>query len=271
MKKQTAPSAVKKATPSTIIVEDRRGSALVTKLERVWRMLRALHPEIPTAVIAVYSVPTRRPHQNGGVLLGHFSAASWLRRPGGKGHEIGINPHLFGNAKQVLITLLHEAAHAALHGDSNNGKTHSAGCSLTDPLYHRTEFRDLCKKWGIKCTSRNRRYGFCDTAWPKNKPPTRYVPVLRYLEENIPVGVRGLPRRARERQTHLLPLRCQCDDRSRVIFTKHLVVETGSAIRCDRCKALFQPSGSTSVVSQRVIRRETDNTANSSINRGCTD
>ena len=224
---------------STIIVEDQRGSALTARIERVWHMLRDLHAAIPPAVITLYALPTRRPRQNNGVLFGHFSPAVWLPGPNGQGHEVGVNPTLFGNAKDVLGSLLHEAAHAVLQNDANNGKTHNAGCALHDSFYHRTEFRDLCQRWGLECRFRNRRYGFCDSRWPNDQPPRQYGPVLRYIERNIPAGVRPSARPDKNRQTHLLPLRCKCADPNRVCYVRR-VAENQCGIRCDHCGALFK-------------------------------
>lgn len=139
--------------PSTIIVEDPRGSKLIAKLERTWHMLRSINSAIPPVVMTLYPLPMRRPRQNNGVLHGHFSGASWLPPSGtGVSHEVGINPNLFGNAEEVLGTLLHEAVHAALHSELGN----------RDYRYHPARFRDLCTEW---------RYGFSVTRWPKDGPP----------------------------------------------------------------------------------------------------
>lgn len=238
---------------STIVVEERRGSRLTASLERVWHMLRELHPEIPPAVMTLYPVPTRRPAQNNGVLTGHFSPAAWLAPTAdGQSHEVGINPLLFGNAEHVLSTLLHEAAHATLHGQVHN----------RDFRYHPAEFRDICQQWGLECQFHNRRYGFCITRWPKNQPPSKYGRVLRYIDKNIPAGVPTLVRHENQRQTHLLALRCKCQDSGRVIYVRRVLATTPTGILCERCKAFFRapkapsfPAASKLIVSARSPAR----------------
>ena len=74
---------------------ENRASCATDCLERVWDLLRELHPEIPPAIMLIYAQHTRKPRQNGGVMLGHFSGTVW-RAPGPKKrHEVGLSPSFF--------------------------------------------------------------------------------------------------------------------------------------------------------------------------------
>jgi hypothetical protein len=196
-------------------------------------MLRDLHPKIPPAVILVYSWHTRRPHQKGGILRGHFARQTWRARGPKKRHEIGISPYLFSEPKDVLNVLLHEAAHATLFEEDPKGEFHVAGCSPGDPFYHRTEFRDLCLKWGLHCSFRNKRYGFCDTEWPDSEVSRMYKPAMEILKRDLPLGVQIDHHEPSRRQ--LFRLVCRCE---RSICARLPVVEEGG-IRCALCGGEF--------------------------------
>jgi hypothetical protein len=213
---------------------DNRASQATSCLERAWAILRDLHPEIPPAVMLVYSQQTRKPHQKGGVLRGHFARQTW-RAPGPKRrHEIGVSPYLFNSPKDVLNVLLHEAAHATLFEQDPRGKVHLAGCTPDDPFYHRSEFRDLCTKWGLECKFRNKRYGFCDTAWPANRVNRTYRLALEVLK-GLPLGANIDP--AVHAQPQLFRLQCGC---KRSLYARLAVAEEGG-IMCTFCGREFKP------------------------------
>jgi hypothetical protein len=216
-----------------------RSSQAAACLERVWEMLRGIRPEIPAAVLLVYAHQTRKPRQNGGVLLGHFTRHVW-RAPGPKKrHEVGVSPYLFDEPKEMLNTLLHEAAHAALFERDPLCRHHRGGCSITDPFYHRTEFRDLCRQWGLACEFLNNRYGHCLTTWPGGRVAEEYMGALDVLKNELPLGVKADP--SHHGKPQLFRMRCGCSDQSRSVYVRLPVALAGQII-CRSCGREFRPA-----------------------------
>lgn len=102
------------------------GSDLVAALERAWQAIRTQHADIPDAVIVVASGSGGRK----GLKLGHFARSRWEVQ-GESIHEVLIGGEgLSRGARDVLATLLHEAAHglAAARGikdTSGEGRVHN--------------------------------------------------------------------------------------------------------------------------------------------------
>jgi hypothetical protein len=231
---------------------ENRASCATDCLERVWDLLRELHPEIPPAIMLIYAQHTRKPRQNGGVMLGHFSGTVW-RAPGPKKrHEVGLSPYLFHKPNEVLQTLLHEAAHAALYESDPRCKLHRAGCSPNDPYYHRTIFRDLCQKWGLECKFLNRRYGYCVTKWPCDRVPELYRAARAELKENLPLGVKEDPPQRTAPQ--VFRLRCQCAE-GRSVYARLPVARFGG-ISCKFCGKEFKPVKDLAPLSTTTARQE---------------
>src|SRR5580658_6755876 len=79
---------------------------LVTALDRTWAAIMARHPDVPAVVIALGS------GSGGGRLkLGHFAPDRW-QRGAGRVPELFVGGEgLAKGARDVLGTVLHEAAH----------------------------------------------------------------------------------------------------------------------------------------------------------------
>jgi hypothetical protein len=154
-----------------------RGSKATKCLERAWRMIRRLEPCLPPVVIVIMATGRRG-------RMGHFSSCVWRVAKRNSGHEVAINPALFERHEDLLVTLLHEAAHALLFEWGLNG-----GCG-SDGYYHREEFRNVCRKLGLEAGFSNNRYGWNKTRWPERGVPGQYQPVLRFLRREVPLGLR---------------------------------------------------------------------------------
>jgi len=90
--------------------QDAVGGELVRALEACWAEIRAQHPDVPTTVL-ITGAGTLGPR--GGVRLGHFAASRW--RVDGRASLGAVfvgGEGLTRGARDVLATLLHEAAHA---------------------------------------------------------------------------------------------------------------------------------------------------------------
>jgi hypothetical protein len=118
-------------------------------------------------------------------IQGHFAPCAWRAGTDKQGHELAIAPHLFDTPKELLGTLLHEAAHGLLFEWGLNG-----GCG-PDGYYHREEFRNVGRKLGLTCEFSNRRYGWNMTCWPNNTVPGRYRAIAALLRRDLPWGKRG--------------------------------------------------------------------------------
>lgn len=207
-----------------------RASSAVGALEAAWKALQKLWPEIPPAVLTFVDASSRsRRH-------GYFARSTWKKRRGAA-HEVAISPKLIGHPKDLLATMLHEAAHAVLHEAGRNGGLGSSR------YYHTKEFRDQCQRFGLKCEFLNTRYGWTLTSWPKSRVPVRYRTIRARLRRNLPAGTGGhVPVKAIGRPLPLTGhtmLVCGCDGGNRTIYVKKSVLEKGG-VMCSFCGQAFE-------------------------------
>ena len=209
-----------------------RGSTAVQVLEAAWDNLRDIESTIPPAVLTLVDIRSR------GRVRGYFAWSVWKKRRG-QAHEIAISPKLIGHPKELLATMLHEAAHAVLFEAGLQGGIGAGG------YYHRKEFRDQFQKFGLECEFLNTRYGFTITRWPSQIVPQRFRPVVDLLRSGLPAGTgsqppmkvngRGLPK------TGHTMLACGCDDGTRTVYVKKSVLDAGG-IFCTFCQQAFVAS-----------------------------
>jgi hypothetical protein len=188
----------------------KQSSHLLEVLEEAWSDLRDLIAGLPPAVLLVLSAREYR-------RRGHFAREAWRkRREEELLHEVAVHPGMFEAPDDLLITILHEAAHALLWESRKDGDQHCCGVSLSG-YYHRREFRDAAVALGLKVHFLNRRYGFCVTTWPAAGVPDRYRAVLAALARFAVVATQQLPRHAApagvKRQVPWLLVRCACSPR----------------------------------------------------------
>ncbi len=207
-----------------------RGSTSLRVLESAWELLRDIEPSIPQAVLTLVDARSRRR------LHGYFAWSVWKKRRG-QAHEIGISPELLGHPKELLATMLHEAAHAALHESGMQGGIGKGG------YYHLKSFRDQCLSYGLACEFLNTRYGFTITKWPRKNVPKKYQPVIDLLRARLPAGIGSQPpREAKGRnlpQTGHTMLICGCEDGTRTIYVKKSVLTAGGVF-CSFCQKEFE-------------------------------
>src|SRR5438876_4428056 len=87
-------------------------SISLVALEAAWTAIGRQHPEIPSVVIVIAPGSDRR---QGLFKWGHFAALRWRRTTGARealSEVLIAGEGLRRPAKEVLTTLLHEAAHA---------------------------------------------------------------------------------------------------------------------------------------------------------------
>lgn len=190
-------------------------------------MLRAIDQRVPAAVIVILAVGSRQRKR------AHFARSSWSARNAARAHEVGISPLLFGDSSQLVASMLHEAVHAVLHEEGQNGGMGSTG------YYHTKVFRDCCREFGLDCQFLNTRYGWTLTDWPNGRTPRRYRDLASYLRAELPLGGNTLPRSRiggkAPPKSGQLRISCQC----RSIYASRSVTEEGG-IKCLACGQLFK-------------------------------
>lgn len=93
-------------------------SRLMAVLETAWQELRRIVPGLPSVVLVVLSAREYSRRE-------HFAMESWRKRhQENLLHELAVHPGMFEYPHGLLITLLHEAAHALLW------ECRKVGCTL---------------------------------------------------------------------------------------------------------------------------------------------
>lgn len=149
------------------------GGPLATAIDTVWAAIRTRHPDVPEVVVAVASGSQGRGR---GVRLGHFGPDRWE-------HSGRWMPELFLGAeglasgpREVLATLLHEAAHGIattrdITDISDNGR------------YHNKKYKTLAEELGLTA-ARHQRNGWSLTTMPDDTA-TGYARELSILRRAI--------------------------------------------------------------------------------------
>ncbi|MEU7634054.1 hypothetical protein AB0C34_29445 [Nocardia sp. NPDC049220] len=125
---------------------------VVTVIETVWVAIRDQHPDVPDVVVTMAggSIGSRR-----AMRLGSFGPDRWLRGRewmpelfvGGEGFALG--------ARDVLGTLLHEAAHGA-------ARTRGVQDVSRGGAYHNGKYRDIATEFGLDVVRQGHR-GWSET------------------------------------------------------------------------------------------------------------
>jgi hypothetical protein len=202
---------------------------LVTALDRTWAAIQARHPDVPAVVIALGSGSGTPGH----LKLGHFAPDRWQRADsrlpelfiGGEGLQRG--------ARDVLGTLLHEAAHGVagareIQDTSRQGRFHNA------------RYRALAEELGL-VVAKTGNIGWSDTTVP-DATAALYRAEVRRLDEALVAYRRaelGNGRGGRPNNNNGVAARCECGRRIRVAES---VLEAGP-ITCGLCGTDFEADG----------------------------
>jgi len=184
----------------------------------------AAHPDVPAVVIALGS-------GSGGarLKLGHFAPDRWQRGDGRVPELFVGGEGLARGARDVLGTLLHEAAH---------GVATSRGIQDTSRQgrFHNTRYRALAEELGL-AVAKAGTVGWSNTTVP-DATAALYRAELRRLEDAL-VAWRhadGQGRGGRASNNNGVAARCGCDRRIRVAAS---VLEAGP-ITCGLCGTDFE-------------------------------
>ena len=145
-------------------------AAVVAAVEAVWAAIRARHPDVPPVVLTLGSgtLGTGRGRER----LGHFAAGRWQpAATGDEQHETaaagraGALAELFVageglrlGAAELLVTLLHEAAHGIAH-------TRGIADTSRQGRYHNARYRLLALEVGLEVAEAT-KHGWAHTTLP---------------------------------------------------------------------------------------------------------
>jgi hypothetical protein len=251
-------------TRTSIQTSDMTGSAVVKLMEQVWERIRENHPELPAVVIVTGT------GMIGPARWGHFRANGWMTRAEGEdaatnlalGEMFMAGETMAKGARQVLQTMLHEAAHVLarvrdLKDTSRQGR------------WHNKVFRTLAEEMGLehKKASADAQHGFSFVTLTA-ETEAKYADLLDELDREIrlvvdlpwflkgttkPEGEEGSDKDGAEggeyihggrkvkatgtAQSGNLKATCSCPD-PLIIRLSRKVLDLG-VVRCDECEELF--------------------------------
>lgn len=248
-----------KRAESPTTAGDTAGSAVVRTLEKVWDRIRQNHPELPAVVIVTGT------GMIGPARWGHFRANGWMARAEGEnaatnlalGEMFMAGETLAKGARQVLQTMLHEAAHVLarvrdLKDTSRQGR------------WHNKTFRTLAEEMGLEHlrASADAQHGFSFVTLTA-ETEAKYADLLDELDREIrlvvdlPWFLKGTTKPEGEEDTEggefigggrkartpatpqsgNLKATCSCPD-PLIIRLSRKVLDL-SVVRCDECEELF--------------------------------
>jgi hypothetical protein len=201
------------------------GVSIILKiLEDIWDVIRARHGEIPTVVIVIASgTDTKHPR------WGHHAPDRWNTRDGAHAEVMISGEGLRRDPRDVLATLLHEAAHAladarGIQDTSRQGR------------YHNKKFAALASELGLD-VAENDQHGWSTTTVPA-VTASRYKDELTVLADAMTVwrNAENIAT-ARRRNTNLIAAVCGC---GRIIRVAASTLDE-ALITCQACGQDFQP------------------------------
>lgn len=180
-------------------------SAVVAALERAWTAIRAHHPDVPQVVVILGAGSEAR---RGLFKWGHFAAARWQVAGTNRPEVLVSGEGLKRGAREVLATLMHEAA----HGLAN---TRGVKDTSRQGRWHNRRFATLAGELGLKVDV-DPKTGWSQTSLT-DRLAGRYADQLAGLDAAL-----GLWRHA-ERQLgpattsrNLLACSCECGRKLRI-------------------------------------------------------
>jgi hypothetical protein len=182
-------------------------SAVVAALERTWAAIRQHHPDLPEAVVILGPGSEAR---KGLVELGHFAAGRWhLPADQANRHEVLVaGEGLRRGPRDVLNTLLHEAAHGLAHARKIKDTSRQG-------RWHNQRYATLAREVGLEATA-DAKTGLSQTHLT-DQAASRYAQALRDLEAALGLWRHSEPKREREvGSRNLLACSCACGRKLRV-------------------------------------------------------
>ena len=201
-------------------------SACVAAMERAWTAIRARHREVPEVIVILGAGSEAR---RGLFKLGHFAAARWQVNGQRRAEVLVSGEGLGRGARDVLATLLHEAAHGL--ADAREVKDTSR-----QGRYHNRHYARLASELGLD-VARDARTGWSQTTIG-DQLATIYADVLGDLDAALGLwryAEQQLPTQAGSR--NLLACQCPCGRKLRVA---RQTLEQAPIV-CGACAEPFEP------------------------------
>ncbi|RSN46571.1 hypothetical protein DMH08_35705 [Actinomadura sp. WAC 06369] len=131
--------------------------ALVDAIERTWAAIRRRHADVPRVVVTIGSGTIGA--APGRVTLGHYAGARWVHRDAGDLAELFVaGEGLEQGPRELLGTLLHEAAHGVAH-------TRGIQDTSRQGRWHNARFKALGEELGLTL-AKDERIGWSTTTVP---------------------------------------------------------------------------------------------------------
>jgi hypothetical protein len=111
---------------------------MVAAVEKTWESIRRRHPDVPPVVVSVGQGMTTKE-----IKLGHFAAGAWQHGEDQVSELFLGGENLQADVATVLVTLLHEAAHAIAH-------TRGIKDTSRQGRYHNERYRALAIEVGLE-------------------------------------------------------------------------------------------------------------------------
>jgi hypothetical protein len=201
-------------------------SAVVAALEAAWTAIRGYHPDVPQVVIILGAGSEAR---RGLFKWGHFAAARWHVAGTNRPEVLVSGEGLRRGPREVLATLLHEAA----HGMANTRKLQDTS---RQGRWHNRRFATLAGELGLTVTQDQK------TGWSQTQLTDQLA--TRYADQLSALGAALLLWRHAELQLgtatasrNLLACSCACGRRLRVARS---TLEQ-APILCGACEEPFEP------------------------------
>ncbi len=202
------------------------GSAVVAALEDAWTAVRAHHADVPQVVIILGAGSEAR---KGLFKWGHFAAARWHVAGANRPEVLVSGEGLRRGARDVLATLLHEAA----HGMAN---TRQIQDTSRQGRWHNRRFATLAEELDLKVTQ-DPKTGWSQTHLTEQLAD-RYADQLTGLASALQLWRHAeLQLSTPTGSRNLLPCSCECGRKLRVAKS---TLEQAPII-CGACDEPFTP------------------------------
>lgn len=200
---------------------------LTETFHSAWTAIQKRHPEVPDVLITIGSGTL----QKGKTRLGHFGADRWLQN----GSETAVAELFVGGeglqdgARDVLGTLLHEAAHGLAHvreiqDTSRQGR------------YHNAKYKALATELGLEITE-DPKWGWTVTAVP-DATATVYARQIAAIENALVAYRRSEVHTDKSKKsTNLAVATCGCEEPRKIRVAKSAL--EFAPITCGACETQF--------------------------------
>ena len=213
-------------TAITTAADSPAASRVLAVLEDTWTAIRSHHGQVPPVVVIIASgTGSRQPK------WGHYASGRWYASNVKHAEVMVSGEGLARTPRDVLATLLHEAAHAlaAARGIPDTSR---------QGRYHNKKYAVLSRELGLDVTE-TPGFGWTITTVP-DATATRYAAQLAALKDAMTIwrNAEHTPTAARGRSTNLIAAQCSCGRKIRVAAS----TLDEAPIICQACDGYFKPA-----------------------------